>query len=66
MAVVPADLLAHRWRHPRPPPPAALHVYEAHVGIASVEPKVAGWTHFRTHVLPRVAAMGYTALPPSP
>ena len=41
MAVVPADLLAHRWRHPRPPPPAALHVYEAHVGIASVEPKVA-------------------------
>ena len=22
----------------------------------------AGWTHFRTHVLPRVAAQGYTAL----
>lgn len=46
----------------RPAPPAALHVYEAHVGIASVEPVVAGWTHFRTHVLPRVAAQGYTAL----
>ena len=23
--------------------------------------KVAGWSHFRTAVLPRVAAMGYTA-----
>ena len=25
-------------------------------------PKVAGWSHFRAEVLPRVAAMGYTAL----
>ena len=28
MAVVPDELLAYRWRHARPPPPAALHVYE--------------------------------------
>jgi len=62
-AVVPSsELLRRRWRHPRPPQPSSLHIYEAHVGIASSEPIVAGWAHFRTHVLPRVAAAGYTAL----
>ena len=41
-AVAPsAELLGRRWRHARPPPPASLHIYEAHVGIASVEPVVA-------------------------
>ena len=62
--VPPDDLLAYPWRHPRkiPPPETALRIYEAHVGISSSEPVVADWEHFRVHVLPRVAALGYTAL----
>lgn len=61
-ALVPADLLAFAWRHPRPPPRAAPRVYEAHVGISSAEPTIAGWTHFRQRVLPRLVRLGYDAL----
>ena len=35
---------------------------EAHVGIATTEPAVGGWTDFRRLVLPRVVALGYTAV----
>jgi 1,4-alpha-glucan branching enzyme len=62
-AIVPPELDAYAWRHPRPRArPASLRVYEAHVGISSAEPVIASWAHFREQVLPRVAALGYTAL----
>ena len=60
------ELLRYRWRHPRPAPPQKtgrpVRIYEVHVGISAVEPKIAGWAHFRLHILPRVVALGYTAL----
>lgn len=52
----------YAWLHPRPPRPGTLKIYEAHVGISSGEERIASWEHFRVHVLPRVAALGYTAL----
>ena len=61
-AVVPEPLHTFAWRHPRPPAPVSLRVYEVHVGISSSEPVIAGWAHFRTHVLPRVKRLGYSAL----
>ena len=59
------DPMLYDWRHPRPSPAplrSALRVYEAHVGIASAEPVVASYAHFRTAVLPRIASLGYNCL----
>jgi len=51
------------WAHPplsRPPEP--LLIYEAHVGMAQEAPRVGTYLEFRDHVLPRIAAAGYTAV----
>lgn len=44
--------------HPRPKKPASLRIYEAHVGIASPEPKIASYTNFTYKVLPRIKDLG--------
>eukprot|EP00928_Gymnodinium_smaydae_P040898 TRINITY_DN276_c0_g2_i1.p1 TRINITY_DN276_c0_g2~~TRINITY_DN276_c0_g2_i1.p1 ORF type:complete len:1466 (+),score=392.54 TRINITY_DN276_c0_g2_i1:181-4398(+) len=49
-------------RHPRPAKPENLKIYEAHVGMASFDPKVATYTEFARDVLPRVKRMGYNAV----
>lgn len=38
---------AHAWVHPRPPRPATLRIYEAHVGMSSEERAVASYTYFK-------------------
>ena len=38
----------------------ATRIYEAHVGMSAEAPVVASYEHFRTAVLPRIAAAGYT------
>jgi len=50
------------FQNPRPPKPGNLKIYEAHVGMASVEPKVATYTEFAEVVLPRIKRMGYNAV----
>jgi 1,4-alpha-glucan branching enzyme len=47
------------FRHPRPPPPRAVRVYESHVGIACAEPRVGTYQEFRDNVLPRIVKAGY-------
>ena len=37
-------------------------IYEAHVGMGSAECRVATYTEFRDHVLPRIAAAGYDTM----
>lgn len=48
--------------HPRPKKPTSLRIYEAHVGIASPEPKIASYTNFTVNVLPRIRDLGKTPL----
>ncbi|XP_058489690.1 1,4-alpha-glucan-branching enzyme [Solea solea] len=48
--------------HPRPKKPASLRIYEAHVGIASPEGKVASYTNFTVNVLPRIKDLGYNCI----
>ena len=50
------------WRHPRPPKPTSVRIYEAHVGISSPEAKVASYREFADDVLPRVADLGYSCV----
>lgn len=49
-------------KHPRPPKPADLKVYEAHVGIATPEPRVGSYTEFTRNVLPRIRDLGYNTI----
>lgn len=39
-----------------------LFIYEAHVGIASDDPKVTSYREFAESVIPRIARQGYTAI----
>ncbi|XP_030648584.1 1,4-alpha-glucan-branching enzyme [Chanos chanos] len=49
-------------QHPRPPKPRSLRIYEAHVGIASPEEKIASYQNFTLNVLPRVKDLGYNCI----
>ncbi len=37
-------------------------IYEAHIGMASEDEKVASYTEFRLHVLPRIQSLGYNTI----
>lgn len=52
----------HVFKYSRPPRPDNLKIYEAHVGMASMEPKVATYTEFAHDVLPRIKRMGYNCV----
>eukprot|EP00762_Andalucia_godoyi_P005540 ANDGO_00549.mRNA.1 1 len=51
------------WRFPRPQfDKKDLRIYECHVGMSSVEPKISSYLQFATEVLPRVKRLGYNAI----
>lgn len=58
----PPEAERYVFRNERPPKPAALKIYEAHVGMGSLDPKVATYTEFARDVLPRIARLGYNAV----
>lgn len=49
-------------QHPNPKRPRSLRIYEAHVGVASPEPKIATYENFTTNVLPLIKDLGYNCL----
>ncbi|KAK5937184.1 alpha-1,4-glucan branching enzyme [Knufia obscura] len=50
------------FKHPRPPKPKSLRVYEAHVGISSPELKVASYKEFTKNMIPRIKYLGYNVI----
>ena len=51
---------AYRWRHKEGPAAKSVpFIYEAHVGMASEEGRVASYAEFRDQMLPRIKAAGY-------
>ena len=52
----------YRWMNPAPKAPKTPLIYEAHVGMASEEEKVASYTEFRDEMLPRIKAAGYNTV----
>lgn len=52
----------YAWRHQRPQLKGGLRIYEAHVGMASEEGKVATYNEFTDRILPRVRDLGYNAV----
>lgn len=49
-------------KHPRPPKPESVRIYEAHVGISSPEPKVATYKEFTKIMIPRIKYLGYNVI----
>ncbi len=47
------------WQNPVPERKKRPFIYEAHVGMASEEGRVATYTEFRNNILPRIKAAGY-------
>ncbi len=56
---------AYKWRNKSPGKPArgfTPFIYEAHVGMASEEEKVASYAEFRDNILPRIKKAGYNTV----
>ncbi|CAJ1444413.1 unnamed protein product, partial [Effrenium voratum] len=56
------DLRFPGFQAPRPPVPRTLRIYEAHVGMSSIEPKVNSYAEFAEEVLPRIKEAGYNCI----
>ncbi|GAA5860265.1 hypothetical protein JCM8547_003447 [Rhodosporidiobolus lusitaniae] len=52
----------YKFKNPRPAPPRAPKVYEAHVGISTPEPKIGTYKEFTRDVLPRIKKLGYNVI----
>ncbi|MDL2309480.1 1,4-alpha-glucan-branching enzyme, partial [Bacteroidales bacterium OttesenSCG-928-C03] len=50
------------WLNNNPKRKGYYYIYEAHIGMSSVEPKVSSYIEFRDSVLPRVKKLGYNAI----
>ena len=49
----------YQWKHPRPPRPDRVKIYEAHVGMATNELRKGTYLEFAHVVLPQVKELGY-------
>lgn len=50
------------WRYKTPPLPETPLIYEAHIGMASTDEKVASYSEFTKNVLPRIKDLGYNTV----
>eukprot|EP00929_Paragymnodinium_shiwhaense_P042984 TRINITY_DN22156_c0_g4_i1.p1 TRINITY_DN22156_c0_g4~~TRINITY_DN22156_c0_g4_i1.p1 ORF type:complete len:2062 (-),score=644.88 TRINITY_DN22156_c0_g4_i1:444-6629(-) len=50
------------FKHPNPPKPLGLRIYETHVGMSSPECKINNYVEFADTVLPRISKLGYNAI----
>ena len=49
-------------KHPAPPPPPSLLIYEAHVGMATEEERTGTYKEFTRDILPRIKRLGYNTV----
>lgn len=52
----------YTFKNPRPPKPASVRIYEAHVGISSPELRVTTYKEFTSNTLPRIKHLGYNVI----
>lgn len=48
----------YEFKHQKVRRPESLRIYECHVGIASVEPKIGTYKEFATNLIPRIVKLG--------
>ncbi|KAJ6833770.1 1,4-alpha-glucan-branching enzyme 3, chloroplastic/amyloplastic isoform X1 [Iris pallida] len=52
----------YKWKNKRPEVPKSLRIYECHVGISGLEPKISSFSEFISNVLPHIKNTGYNAI----
>lgn len=52
----------YEFKYPRPPKPEVPRIYEAHVGMSGIEPRVTSYVEFAENVLPRIKANNYNTV----
>ncbi|KAF9226673.1 glycoside hydrolase family 13 protein [Gyrodon lividus] len=52
----------YQFKHPRPPKPQSVRIYEAHVGISTTEHRVGTYKEFTQNILPRIKKLGYNVI----
>mgnify|MGYP004444225747 FL=1 len=54
----------YQWKYPKKhfSKPKSLRIYEAHVGMSSLDPKISTYREFADNILPRIKRTGYTAV----
>lgn len=52
----------YTFKNQRPPKPASVKIYEAHVGISSPEGRVGTYKEFTANILPRIQKLGYNTI----
>eukprot|EP00033_Pygsuia_biforma_P003508 GCRY01003839.1.p1 GENE.GCRY01003839.1~~GCRY01003839.1.p1 ORF type:complete len:778 (-),score=83.50 GCRY01003839.1:94-2403(-) len=52
----------YSFKYVKPEKPKSLIIYEAHIGIASPEEKIASYREFADNVVPRISDLGFTAI----
>lgn len=50
------------FKHPRPAKHHAIKIYETHIGMAGIDPKVHTFSEFTHDVLPRIRSLGYNTI----
>ncbi|KAI9792284.1 MAG: alpha-1,4-glucan branching enzyme [Peltula sp. TS41687] len=50
------------FKHPKPPKPESIRVYEAHVGISTPEQRIGTYKEFTKNILPRIKHLGYNVI----
>ena len=56
------DPAPYEWKNNFSPQLSSPIIYEAHIGMGSEEPKVAGFSNFKVNVLPHIASLGYNTI----
>lgn len=52
----------YSWQYTQPAKPAHPMIYEAHVGMSSLEPKISSYWEFQETILPRIKSLGYNTI----
>ena len=52
----------YQFKYARPSRSDEVRIYEAHVGMSSIEPKINSYVEFADEVIPRIAQLGYNAV----
>ncbi|KAM7498912.1 hypothetical protein LguiA_023326 [Lonicera macranthoides] len=58
----PSPEFAYNWKYKSPKVPRSLRIYECHVGVSGLEPKISSFDDFKEKVLPHVKEAGYNAI----
>ncbi|KAI9800432.1 MAG: alpha-1,4-glucan branching enzyme [Piccolia ochrophora] len=52
----------YTFKNQKPPKPASVRVYEAHVGISTPEHRIGTYKEFTHNILPRIKGLGYNVI----